>query len=225
MNTHLTDADVHRYADGELDATTRETHTDHLATCSACANRLAKLEGLLEQAERMPVGIAPPEDLWPDLRRRIEDEKLVALTTPTAPPSPPWWTRPWSAAVAAAMLVLATAGATAWLLAPDGGEIQPGVGTIQISLPENTPPQVAILITDYERMTHLLAEEFASKRDLLPPDAAQTVDDNLRIIDEALAELRQVLLSQPENKTVFELLTTAYRQKVSVLEHATESVS
>ena len=57
MNTHLTDADVHRYADGELDATTRETHTDHLATCSACANRLAKLEGLLEQAEYLVNGL------------------------------------------------------------------------------------------------------------------------------------------------------------------------
>jgi hypothetical protein len=225
VNTHLTDADVHRYADGELDATTRERHAGHLATCQACAKRLATIEGLLAQAGRMPAGIAPPEDLWPDLRRRIESQKLVALNTSAGSQQVPWWTRPWPALAAAAILILATASATAWLLAPGGGGVQPGIGAIQVSLPENTPPQVAILINDYEGMTQRLADEFASKRDLLPPDAVQIVDENLRIIDEALAELRQVLLSEPENETVFELLATAYRQKVSVLEHATESVS
>jgi hypothetical protein len=225
VNTHLTAADVHRYADGELDATTRQTHADHLATCSACAKRVTTLEGLLEQAKQMPAGIAPPDDLWPDLRRRIEAQKSVALNVSPGPQHGPWWTRPWPAVAAAAILILATASATAWLLAPDSGRVQPAIGAIQISLPENTPPQVAMLIADYEAMTQRLAEDFASKRDLLPADAAQTVDQNLQIIDAALAELRQVLQSEPENETILELLTTAYRQKVSVLEHAAESVS
>ncbi len=82
-----------------------------------------------------------------------------------------------------------------------------------------------MLITDYEGMTQRLAEEFASKRGLLPREAVVTVEENLRIIDEALGELREVLLSDPDNETVLELLATAYRQKVSVLEHATESIS
>ncbi len=227
MNTHLTTDHLNQYVDGELDPTRSETYARHLAACPACAERLATLEHLLVLVEDMPAEIAPPEDLWPGLRQRIESHKVVALDAPAAVPAPrrPWWTRPGPAVAAAAILILATASATAWLLVPDTLGIQQSTRAIQVSLPENTPPRVAMLITDYEGMTQRLAEEFASKRGLLPREAVVTVEENLRIIDEALGELREVLLSDPDNETVLELLATAYRQKVSVLEHATESIS
>ncbi len=237
MNTHLTDDDLHRYVDGELDPATSEACARHFTTCQVCAARLATLEDLLSRVEGMPAGIAPPEDLWPELKRLIESSKVVALDAPSPSPSPspppvralstrrPWWTHPGIAIAAAATLILATASATAWLLTHDGRGVQSSAGAIYVSLPENTPPQVAMLITDYEGMTQRLAEQFASKRGLLPPAAVVVVEENLRVIDEALGELREVLLNDPENETVLELLATAYRQKVAVLEHATESIS
>ncbi len=237
MNTHLTDDALHRYVDGELDPATSEACARHFTTCEACAERLATLEDLLSRVESMPAGITPPEDLWPGLQRHIESSKVVALDAPSPSPSPPpppvravsprrpWWTRPGPAVAAAATLILATASATAWLLTHDGRGVQSSAAAIYASLPENTPPQVAMLITDYEGMTQRLAEQFASKRGLLPPAAVVVVEENLRVIDEALGELREVLLNDPENETVLELLATAYRQKVAVLEHATESIS
>lgn len=227
MNTHLTDDQLHQYVDRELDPPARETCARHLESCPECAGRLTAVDALMARVEDLPATVEPPEDLWPALRHRIESRKVVSLDPPALPvPSwRSWWTRPGFAAAAAALLVLATATATAWLLRPDGPSVRPGIGAIPASLPANTPREVALLITDYEGMTQRLAEDFAAKRALLPAEAVLIVEENLRVIDEALGELRAVLLDDPENETLIRLLTTTYRQKVSVLEHATESVS
>ena len=230
MTRHVTDNELHQLVDGEVDPAVREALTAHLASCQDCAARRADLDRLRARVDALPRTIAPPEDLWPALRSRIEDRKVVALAPETPedtgaanPGNRPWWSRPGAAAAAAVVLIATTAAITTWLVVPDGPRPEPTVGIVQ--LPEGTPTDVVLLISDYEGLTARLAEQFAMVRDRLPPDAVATVEENLRVIDQALSELRVVLEQEPENATVAELLATAYRQKVSILEHSAEAVS
>ncbi|HSM15518.1 MAG TPA: hypothetical protein VK845_00800, partial [Gemmatimonadales bacterium] len=64
-----------------------------------------------------------------------------------------------------------------------------------------------------------------NRRAALPPEAVAQVEQNLRVIDMAIREIVTVLQAEPDNDVLLELLDTSYRQKVAVLEHATESVS
>jgi len=126
------------------------------------------------------------------------------------------------AIAAAALLILLSAAATAWILAPAS---TPAISAGTVTVPTNAPANVGILIADYEGLSERLLAEFTRLRHRLPPDAVAAVEDNLEVIDEALAEIWLVLEDEPNNEALLRVLTATYRQKVSVLEHATESVS
>jgi hypothetical protein len=123
------------------------------------------------------------------------------------------------------VLVLASAAATAWYLAPEPEPPTPAFAGEASVLPVGAPPEVSLLVTNYEGLSQRLYAEFERVRHRLPPGTTATVAANLAVIDSALAEIRVVLESEPDNAVLIELLASTYRQKVSVLEHATESVS
>ena len=64
--------------DGVLDTAGREETRAHLAACPSCRTTHQELERLALRAGDLPHTMAPPSDLWPDLRRRIEAEKRFA---------------------------------------------------------------------------------------------------------------------------------------------------
>jgi anti-sigma factor RsiW len=227
MSEHLTENQLHDLCDEALPATESQALRKHLANCSSCRDRVVRLEELLATAAAVPTELPPPEDLWPSLKDRIEFTKIAAI--PEGPPglaSPrPWWTTTSVALGIAAVLVLITATVTAILVAPQPQVRPPGGESETIVAPANAPVRVRMVIADYEGLTDRLAREFARLRHRLPPETIASVESNLRIIDEALAEIQDVLSQEPDNAALLQLLETTYRQKVSVLEHATESIS
>jgi len=223
MTGHLTDDQLHDLCDDRLPESLAAAIRAHASACAPCGERLRRLEALFATAAQAPRRIAPPEDLWPGIRERITTgpESVVA----PADRRVPWWTRPGPALAAAAMLVIVSAAVTAWLLAPDPTPPAPRfVGTTP-ALSADTPADVGLLITNYEGLAQRLAVEFERVRHRLPPEAGKAVEANLAVIDSALVEIRGVLEDEPANAALLELLASTYRQKVSVLEHATESIS
>jgi anti-sigma factor RsiW len=219
MSKHLTDTQLHDLCDEALTESECRALRQHLDGCARCRDRVVRLESLLASAAAAPTKIPPPEDLWPSLRDRIETAKVAAITE--EPPAQPWWAKTGVALGAAAVLVLVTATVTAVLVTPEPRGAVPEAATVPVA----RWAEVSLLIADYQGLTNSLAREFARQRDRLPPEAVATVEVNLRVIDAALAEIGGVIAQEPHNATLLELLATIYRQKVSVLEHATESIS
>ncbi len=222
MSDHLTDTQVHDLCDEALPESESLALRQHLDGCASCRDRMVRLEALLAAAATAPTEIAPPEDLWPSLRGRIESGKVAVITQ--GPPTQQWWAKTSVALGAAAVLVLITATVTAILVTPEPGVV-PGAVSGPVLTPANAPAEVSMLIADYEGLTSGLAREFSRLRHRLPPEAVATVEINLHVIDAALAEIQEVIAQEPHNAALLELLATIYRQKVSVLEHATESIS
>ena len=222
MSDHLTDTQVHDLCDQALPESESLALRQHLDGCASCRDRMVRLEALLAAAVTAPTEIPPPEDLWPSLRGRIESGKVAAITE--GPATRQWWAKTGVALGAAAVLVLVTATVTAILITPEP-KVVPGAASGPLVAPADAPAEVSMLIADYEGLTSGLAREFSRLRHRLPPEAVATVEVNLHVIDAALAEIRGVIAQEPHNAALLELLATIYRQKVSVLEHATESIS
>lgn len=227
MSEHLTDSQLHDLCDEALPKSVIQAMRQHLDGCANCRDRVVRLEALLAAAATAPTEIPPLEDLWPSLRGRIESGKMAAIIGEPSGPTPtrPWWTTTGAALTTAALLVLVTATVTAVLVAPEPQAADPGAESGLLVAPANAPAELSMLITNYEGLTNRLAREFARIRQRLPPDAVATVEVNLQVIDAALAEIQGVIAQEPHNAALLELLATIYRQKVSVLEHATESIS
>ena len=227
MSDHLTETQLNDLCDEAIPASEGTALRQHLDGCGTCRDRMAHFEALLATAAAEPTEIAPPEDLWPSIRGRIESGKMATIAggPPGPTPSQPWWATTPAALAAAAVLVLVSATITVILVSPGPRVVAPGTARGPIVAPANAPAEVGMLIANYEGLTDRLAQEFARLRHRLPPEAVATVEDNLRIVDEALAEIQGVLDQEPDNAVLLQLLATAYRQKVSVLEQATESVS
>lgn len=227
MNNHLTDAQLQDHADGLLAPTEVPAANAHLEQCATCREGLAKVEALLRAAAGTPRTISPPEDLWPSIRRRIDDSKVAIIGggSAVAPPSKPWWNRPAPAVAAAAALVLISAAVTAVLVTPATPIGPVSIDGAVVSAPAGAPQEVVLLLANYQGLSHRLSQDFATMRHRLPPAAVAAVEANLGVIDSALAEIQAVMDREPDNGTLLELLASTYRQRVSVLEHATESVS
>ncbi|NNG15916.1 MAG: zf-HC2 domain-containing protein [Gemmatimonadales bacterium] len=225
MTGHLVDDRLHDLVDGLLPESERPDVEQHLTVCAECRERLERLQDLLGKAGAAPRAIAPPGDWWPAIRETIDQRKVISLGQGgnRSGVSRPWWTRAAGLAVAAILLVAATATVTAVLvrqdpapepIAVDAG-VAPNVGT----------PRLAAIIANYEGLSQQLLVDFETQRSALPPEAVAQVEQNLAVIDAAIREIVGVLETEPDNETLLELLTTSYRQKVAVLEHATEAVS
>jgi anti-sigma factor RsiW len=224
MTSHPRDEDLHDLVDGLLTEPGRSSVEGHMADCTECRDRLARLKRLLVMAREAPRGVAPPDDWWPAIRGAIDERQAISLGSAPSWPSQPWWTRPWALAAAAMLLIAASATVTALVMRQ--GPRVPIAGVVNSGSPApSVSPRLATMTANYESLTGQLLIDFDRRRAALPPEAVAQVEQNLRVIDMAISEIVTVLQAEPDNDVLLELLDTSYRQKVAVLEHATESVS
>lgn len=99
------------YLEGDTPEAVRVGMEAHAAACPPCAELLAGLQGLSLEAAALPA-LAPSRDLWTGIAERIDARVLPLDASRIAPAARRGWARP---AMAAAALVLVTAGVTNWL--------------------------------------------------------------------------------------------------------------
>jgi hypothetical protein len=125
------------YLEGDAPDAVRAAVQAHAEECAACGALLADLEDIPVQAAALP-SLAPSRDLWSGIAERI-DARVLPLERPavrTIVPARRSWARP---AVAAAALVVATAGithyATRWF------ERQDATAVASAPAPTRTAPE------------------------------------------------------------------------------------
>lgn len=162
----------------------------HVATCADCGPLAADLARLDRAVADLPREVQPSRDLFPGIAARIR------------PRTTRWAPARWLAA--AVVLVAASSWTTAQLVRPDPPP----------ALPAETWEQEMVGAT-----AELRAALDARRADLDPATLA-TVEQNLALIDRAIAETRTALDADPEDRRLRQALVRANEQKISLLRRA-----
>jgi anti-sigma factor RsiW len=242
MTTHDSWTDkLSDYLDDELPPDEHAEVTAHLAQCPECWRTLAELKRVVAAASGL-APVPPRADLWKGVAARI------AVTPRHRPPRSFSFTLPQ---LAAASLLLATlsGGAVAYVLMGTIGRrnVQAGVSeaagatatanppTCSTTSPEqpdsqipdatafgaDVVPAVGYADAQFDAAVADLERALEAGRNRLDPETIGVVEDNLSIIDRAIAEARRALQADPANGYLSGHLREARRRKLDLLRRAT----
>ena len=224
VKAHLSEDDRHRIADGTMDDERRAVVAAHLANCWNCKADVAHLTKALPSLRHASEPTAPLDELWSEIHDRIERGKIVSLgkEPPEATPTPAaqkkkfsWmWLAPIGVAAAVVIALFALPG-------------KRGVEDRQASAMVADTGATLVSVVDssyaYEREAQVLLDKLELQRALLRPEAAQALDRDLRVVDVAIAELKDAVARDPANPALRQLLAASYRQKVDLLKRASNA--
>ncbi len=204
-----------QYLDGELPAVERHTLEEHLAGCEACRATLDQLRAVVSRAgsleDRLPAG-----DLWPGIAQRI----AAAGQEARAPAARRWGRVRLTLTVpqlaAAAVALMAVSAGSVWLTRPGRPVMQQGA-----DLPAAgalTP--VAMMEATYAPAMRDLERVLEQGRGRMDTATVRVLEQNLRIIDAALAECRRALAADPSSAYLNAHLAETMRQKLELLRQA-----
>ena len=212
------------YLDDELSPAERAAVDAHLAGCGECTRTLASLRRIVAEASSLTP--RPPEnDLWPGIAARTVQQRRISFTIPQ---------------LAAASLLLAalSGGAVVLLLGGTAGRSQAANATAtRAAVPEDPQPPagslsaamgsdagltsvVNVADAQYDEAVAELERALEEGRGRLDPTTISVVEQNLSIIDLAIAEARGALMADPSNGFLSGHLIEARRRKLDLLRRA-----
>ena len=237
MHTEWTDK-LSDYLDDELEAAERAAVAAHLRECADCSAVLNDLRRVIALAQAAAVDVRPPQaDLWTGVAGRIDrirQPRRVSLTV--------------TQLAAAAVLVAAVSGGLAWQFAPPfGGQglrsetSAPDVARALPGSPEQgtrdggRPAEagtfagtdrvaiVGVSLADdqYDAAVADLERALNQGRGKLDKATIAVVEQNLQTIDQAIAQAREALASDPANSYLSSHLVETRRRKLDLLRRAT----
>lgn len=219
------------YLDGELDEAARDEVGRHLAGCAACAAALEELRAVKQRARTLPD--APPgADLWPGIAARIGGDRggspaIRSLRRVGAPRRARRSLALSTPQLLAAGLAVALVSAGGMWLALRPGRVPVAPAPARDSLlagPAGEPGDTALravdahdAVEDLNRLRRILAEG----RDRLDPRTVRTLEENLQIIEIAIAQSRRALEADPGDPYVRGHLSETMKRKVELMHRAT----
>jgi anti-sigma-K factor RskA len=234
------------YLEGDLTPAEQAQADQHLTECAACAESLVELRAIASEAAQLPL-LTPPRDLWAGIEARISTPvtRLERVRTSVRrAPSRPWQLAIAAGALVAVSagttyLITAHSGATgpqpvtvaATTAAPQQNS-QPA--TAPTSTPASTPQTTRAPIAPasgtnvvyrknvsvtrvYDREIALLDSVVHTRRGSLDPKTVQIIEQNLKIIDRAIAESRAALAKDPKSPLLTNRLDNVLGSKVELL--------
>jgi hypothetical protein len=244
MTDRFTDR-LSEYLDGDLSPEDARRVETHLHDCETCTRALEELRDVVARANAV-TDRAVPEDLWPGIAARIREDVSATserssgdLAATRLEPVISWRRRRIALSIpqlaAAAILLVALAGGTAWLVGPGtlqdvsitGAGADPGTGAgVPGAIPAanadlepvSAAVRYAIAIDELERA---LFEPGAP----LPRSTEAKIRNSLRTIDRAIADARRALEEVPTDGYLRQHLTATMRRKVDFLRRTTRLVA
>jgi anti-sigma factor RsiW len=214
------------YIGGTLEPTARQRVDAHLATCDACRALIHDLQQIRRVARSLE-STAPPPRVWSAIAERIEPRAQPA-------PRPQRIRRPermlssWTIGLAvAAALALVVITASVVRLVEHRGAPASAPATTTASAPassggaataESVAGELQQAEAHYEKAIDGLQQIAKAGQGSLDPKVAAALQQNLTVIDQAIAESRAALQAQPTSAPAQASLLDAFRTKVGLLE-------
>jgi hypothetical protein len=217
MNDTWTDR-LSEYLDGELSATERAELEDHLGHCADCRSVLAELRRVVGRAQALedrPVAA----ELWTGIADRIG---APAAVRPIRHPRRYTFTAPQLLAAGIALAILSGGGA--WLARPDRLTPAPTVA----ATPSLTPDARTVANRaepSYDSSVAELEQLLAAGRGSLDTMTVRVLEQNLALIDRAIADARTAIAHDPANAYLSTHLARTMRRKIELLRQAAELAS
>lgn len=206
--------------DGELAGDDRLALERHLSECAECAQTVDELRQVVRLAaalEDRPTA----RDLWPGIDARIREGErggVVELGSRKRRRRSLTLSIPQLAAAAIALMLVS--GGAVWLLMPGGRG--PATGTTASAVMAGSEVTLAGASTaQYDMAVAELEAALAVGRRRLDSVTVRVIEENLRIIDRAIAQARSALVADPENPYLYTSLAESMRRKVKLLRQAT----
>ncbi len=229
------------YLDGTLDARTRAGVVAHLPGCAECSAALEELR--LVKARATALEDRPPAaDLWPAIARRLDEKPMgvgariagwfggarIALTVPQF--------------AAAAALLMVMSGGAAWFLAQRPaapiaartGDVfrfaTPAPGTHGVNGGNGANGTNGALnagydLTRYDATIADLESVLRTHRAVLDTSTVRVIEQNLAVIDRAIADARSALAADPASIYLNNHLAAQLQAKVQLLQRAAAVVT
>jgi hypothetical protein len=213
----------------------------HLVECRDCRHYIADLTSLVDAAKRLPPEITPPDRVWISLRAQLEEEGIIRTPADVIPVEPASFWQSISAffgnrTLATGMVGILLAAAIVFQLRRDRIDPEvPPVPTAQVqpvspaakapATKPNVPAQtIASVVSqpsgEFDRTARDLSDQEPVATGMLlastsPIDAS--LRDNLKKVNEFIAECEKHLKEQPQDELTREYLSAAYQQKAELL--------
>jgi anti-sigma factor RsiW len=203
------------YLDDELRPSERSALETHLETCTDCSVVLADLRRVVDRARHMEETL-PQRDLWPRIAKRI------GATPARAHPIRRRWTFSLPQLAAAAVLLMTVSGSAVWLLQPDA-QSQPAGPIATVGTPTTTPAAINASRNAAQSYTAAVADlerVLAGGRGQLDSTTVRVIEENLAVIDQAIAQAQRALLADPANLYLNTHLAETMRRKLDLLRQA-----
>jgi hypothetical protein len=213
MSDQWTDR-LSEYADGDLSEAEQAAVEAHLETCPGCAATLADLRRIVRRA-RVLSEHQPARDLWPGIADRIgagPRRRRISFSMPQL----------LAAGIALALL----SGGGAWVLHPGPGgsatrwspPAPPDFPVAAVGITEATAPTYASAVDDLERI-------LAEGRGRLDSTTVRVLEQNLALIDQAIAQAQRAVAADSANAYLNTHLAETMRRKIDLLRQAAALVS
>ncbi len=206
--------------DGEIEDAARAETEAHLERCPSCRAIAADLRRIRTAAGALTPHV-PPVHVWPRLQERL------AVTSTSSPREEnvghasreALWSWRWLAV--AASLVLVT-GLSVWLVRSmtQPGSRPPGAPAPvdATAMVESVESELEAAEGHYQRAIAGLEQIAQAEQAALDPTVAADLQLSMTVLDDAIAESRAALGSEPESRSARSSLFEALRRKVALLQ-------
>jgi anti-sigma-K factor RskA len=211
------------YVAGELPEDARPVVSEHVTVCEICRGEVEALERIIRRAADLPQEIDPPADAWLNIRAAIEHDKQ-AVSVDRIDPRRGFWQRPYVMAAAVVLVAVLSSATTAIYLGARNDAERVGSSAVDSGSTGTAATLAAFTIEEntYLRNVAVLQDMLDQQEATLAPETVAQLKSSLRTIDEAILEARNALARDPANKTLIEMLSGNYRQKVDLMRRTTE---
>jgi Putative zinc-finger len=208
---------IQELAEGTIGPVRRAELQTHLDQCDACTALASDLRKIREAAAALDHP-APPAHVWMQVAGRLRQEGRVTGVSSQ---------RKHYALLAIAAALVLSVGSSLWLLFSRGGSAAPAQVQSSVQGRGNAAPGDAVQsITDdlkvaeqhYQSAISKLEQAAKNNDGAIDPQTAAVLEKNLTVIDQAIAESRSALKSEPQSQPARDSLFEALRRKVSLLQ-------
>jgi predicted anti-sigma-YlaC factor YlaD len=198
------------YLDGELSVEECRACERHLEACPDCAAVLTDLRDVVARAQRLE-DRPPVRDLWAEVADRLRApaparrRRRIAFSVPQL--------------LAASLALVVVSAGTAWLATSVGRDARPSGAVVPAA---EQPVAVFAALPGFDAAVADLERVLEERRNQLDPATVRVLDENLAVIDQAIAEAYAALVGDPASQYLSQHLAETMWRKVRLLRRAAE---